>query len=145
VDVRVIAATNADLEQRVAQGRFREDLYYRLSVLRIRVPPLRDRREEIPHLATYFLREACERLARPDVDLSAGVLELFSQYPWPGNVRQLRNEVQRAVALTGRRHRHAGRPLAGVRRLLDTGPLPSSAARTRQPVAGGGRRRARAG
>jgi DNA-binding NtrC family response regulator/tetratricopeptide (TPR) repeat protein len=99
VDVRVITATNADLEQRVAEGKFREDLYYRLSVIRIHVPPLRQRREEIPHLTTYFLREACERLSKPDVQLSSQVLDLFSLYWWPGNVRQLRNEVQRAVAL----------------------------------------------
>jgi len=100
VDVRVIAATNADLEQRVSEGKFREDLYYRLSVIRIRVPPLRERREEIPHLATFFLREACERFGKPDVQLSAGVLDLFAQYLWPGNVRQLRNEIQRVVALS---------------------------------------------
>jgi DNA-binding NtrC family response regulator len=100
VDVRVLAATNADLEQRVAEGKFREDLYYRLSVIRIHVPPLRDRREEIPHLATYFLREACERLGKPDIQLSSEVLEVFSQYWWPGNVRQLKNEIQRAVALS---------------------------------------------
>jgi DNA-binding NtrC family response regulator/tetratricopeptide (TPR) repeat protein len=100
VDVRVIAATNADLEQRVTEGRFREDLYYRLSVMRIRVPPLRERRDEIPHLAMYFLREACERLGKPDVELSQGVLQLFAEYLWPGNVRQLRNEIQRAVALS---------------------------------------------
>jgi DNA-binding NtrC family response regulator len=100
VDVRVIAATNADLEQRVAEGRFREDLYYRLSVIRIHVPPLRERREEVPHLASFFLREACERLAKPDVELSSAVLDLFAQYLWPGNVRQLRNEIQRAVALS---------------------------------------------
>jgi DNA-binding NtrC family response regulator/tetratricopeptide (TPR) repeat protein len=100
VDVRVIAATNADLEQRVTEGRFREDLYYRLSVMRIRVPPLRERRDEIPHLAMYFLREACERLGKPDVELSQGVLQLFSEYLWPGNVRQLKNEIQRAVALS---------------------------------------------
>ena len=100
VDVRVIAATNADLEQRVSEGKFREDLYYRLSVIRIRVPPLRERREEIPHLASFFLREACERFGKPDVQLSAGVLDLFAQYLWPGNVRQLRNEIQRAVALS---------------------------------------------
>lgn len=99
VDVRVIAATNADLEQRVAEGKFREDLYYRLSVIRIHVPPLRQRREEIPHLSTYFLREAAERLGKPDVQLSSQALDLFAQYWWPGNVRQLRNEVQRAVAM----------------------------------------------
>ncbi len=99
VDVRVLAATNADLEQRVADGNFREDLYYRLSVIRIHVPPLRQRREEIPHLTTFFLREASERLGKPDMRLSAEVLDLFAQYFWPGNVRQLRNEVQRAVAM----------------------------------------------
>ena len=99
VDVRTIAATNADLEQRVADGKFREDLYYRLSVIRIHVPPLRQRREEIPHLATFFLREACERLAKPEVQLGSDVLQVFAQYWWPGNVRQLRNEIQRAVAL----------------------------------------------
>ena len=99
VDVRVVAATNADLEQRVTEGRFREDLFYRLSVIRIHVPPLRDRREEIPHLSTFFLREASERLGKPDVRLSAEALDLFDAFGWPGNVRQLRNEVQRAVAM----------------------------------------------
>jgi len=99
VDVRVLAATNADLEQRVAEGKFREDLYYRLSVIRIHVPPLRQRREEIPHLTTYFLREASDRLSKPDLQLSSDVLDLFAQYWWPGNVRQLRNEVQRSVAM----------------------------------------------
>jgi DNA-binding NtrC family response regulator len=100
VDVRVLAATNADLEQRVQEGKFREDLYYRLSVIRILVPPLRERREEIPHLSTFFLREACERLGKPDVHLSSAALDLFDRYWWPGNVRQLRNEVQRAVAMS---------------------------------------------
>jgi DNA-binding NtrC family response regulator/tetratricopeptide (TPR) repeat protein len=100
VDVRVLAATNADLEQRVAEGKFREDLYYRLSVIRIHVPPLRERREEIPHLSTYFLREASERLGKPDIQLSSAVLDVFAQYWWPGNVRQLKNEIQRAVALS---------------------------------------------
>ena len=99
VDVRVVAATNADLEQRVAEGTFREDLFYRLSVIRIHVPPLRDRREEIPHLSTFFLREASERLGKPDVRLSPETLDLFDAFSWPGNVRQLRNEVQRAVAM----------------------------------------------
>ena len=100
VDVRVIAATNADLEQRVAEGKFREDLYYRLTVIRILIPPLRDRREEIPHLTSLFMREVSERLSKPDVFLMPDTLELLAQYWWPGNVRQLRNEIQRLVALS---------------------------------------------
>ena len=101
VDVRVLAATNADLEQRVAEGKFREDLYYRLSVIRVHVPPLRERRDDIPHLTQYFLREASERLGKPDIRISSEALDVFAMYWWPGNVRQLRNEVQRAVALAG--------------------------------------------
>ena len=99
VDVRVVAATNADLEQRVTEGKFREDLFYRLSVIRIHVPPLRERREEIPHLSTFFLREACERLGKPDVRLSRRDARPLRCVCWPGNVRQLRNEIQRAVAM----------------------------------------------
>jgi len=100
VDVRIIAATNADLEQRVAEGKFREDLYYRLTVIRISIPPLRERREEIPHLTSLFLREASERLVKPDVFLTTDTLEQLAQYWWPGNIRQLRNEIQRLVALS---------------------------------------------
>jgi DNA-binding NtrC family response regulator len=100
VDVRVIAATNADLEQRVAEGKFREDLYYRLTVIRLVIPPLRERREEIPHLTSLFLREASERLVKPDVFLTPETLEMLAQYWWPGNIRQLRNEIQRLVALS---------------------------------------------
>jgi DNA-binding NtrC family response regulator len=100
VDVRILAATNADLEQRVVEGKFREDLYYRLSVIRIQVPSLRDRREEIPHLSTFFLREACDKLGKPDVQLGPATLDLFARYWWPGNIRQLRNEIQRAVAMS---------------------------------------------
>ena len=100
VDVRVIAATNADLEQRLAEGRFREDLFYRLGVIRLHVPPLRDRREEIPHLVTFFLREATERFGKADVELGADTLEFFANFAWPGNIRQLRNEIQRAVAMS---------------------------------------------
>ena len=69
-----------------------------MSVIRIHVPPLRERHEEIPHLSTYFLREASERLGKPDIQLSPEALDVFSQYWWPGNVRQLKNEIQRAVA-----------------------------------------------
>jgi DNA-binding NtrC family response regulator len=100
VDVRVLAATNADLEQRVAEGAFREDLYYRLSVIRIFVPPLRERREEIPHLSTFFLREACDEFGKPDVRLAPATLELLTRFWWPGNVRQLKNEIRRAVAMS---------------------------------------------
>jgi DNA-binding NtrC family response regulator len=121
-DVRVLAATNADLEQRVAEGKFREDLYYRLSVIRIHVPPLRQRREEIPHLSTFFLREACERLGKPGVELGTEVLDLFTQYWWPGNVRQLRNEIQGAVAMA---------PLGGL-----VGPEHLSADLTTAPAGG---------
>jgi DNA-binding NtrC family response regulator len=99
VDVRVVAATNADLEQRVTEGKFREDLFYRLSVIRIHLPPLRERREEIPHFSTFFLRESSDRLGKPGVRLSQETLDLFDTFAWPGNVRQLRNEIQRAVAL----------------------------------------------
>jgi len=123
VDVRVLAATNADLEQRVAEGRFREDLYYRLGVIRIHVPPLRERREEIPHLATLFLREAAERLVKPDVSLSSDVLDVFAQYWWPGNVRQLKNEIQRIVAMSA-----PGRP-------IDTTHLSPEILATRLPEA----------
>ena len=69
-------------------------------MIRIQVPPLRERREEIPHLSTLFLREACERLGKPDVQLGTSTLDLFASYWWPGNVRQLRNEIQRAVAMS---------------------------------------------
>jgi len=84
----------------VAESKFREDLYYRLTVIRIVIPPLRERREEIPHLTSLFLREASERLMKPDVFLTSETLELLAQYWWPGNVRQLRNEIQRLVALS---------------------------------------------
>jgi DNA-binding NtrC family response regulator/tetratricopeptide (TPR) repeat protein len=126
VDVRVIAATNADLEQRVAEGKFREDLYYRLAVIRIFIPPLRDRREEIPHLTSLFVREASERLAKPDVHLTPDTLGLLAQYWWPGNIRQLRNEIQRLVALS-----HPGRGI-GPEHLS---PEITSAAIRQQPLA----------
>jgi hydrogenase-4 transcriptional activator len=126
VDVRVLAATNADLEQRVAEGKFREDLYYRLTVIRILVPPLRDRREEIPHLTSLFLREASERLGKPDVFLTPETLELLADFWWPGNVRQLRNEIQRMVALgqagqgIGPEHLSPEISSAGIRQAVDS-------------------------
>ena len=145
VDVRVVAATNVDLEQRVTDGKFREDLFYRLSVIRIHVPPLRERREEIPHLSTFFLREASERLGKPGVRLSPETLDLFDAFSWPGNVRQLRNEVQRAVAMAAPGSAdHAGSAVADLRRArgLTTRWRPRRGAP--HVTLGGGRRTARA-
>ena len=139
VDVRVLAATNADLEQRVAEGKFREDLYYRLAVIRIHVPPLRERREEIPHLSTYFLREALERLGKPDVHLRSETLDVFSQYWWPGNVRQLKNEIQRAVALSAPggtvEPGHLSPEIHTTRLTATSGPVDAGAPRHARPSA----------
>jgi len=96
IDVRVIAATNVELEQAVATGRFRQDLYYRLSVVVIRIPPLRDRPSDIPLLVDEFLRTSCARAGR-ERRLSAAALEMFVNYPWPGNVRELENTIERLV------------------------------------------------
>jgi DNA-binding NtrC family response regulator len=98
VDVRVIAATNADLEALVAEGRFREDLFYRLNVVRLRVPALRERREEIPPLAEHYLRKAAEEQNKGRLTLDDETLEYLVLYSWPGNVRQLVNEVSRIAA-----------------------------------------------
>ena len=96
VTARVIAATNVPLEQAVADGRFRQDLYYRLSVIVIRVPPLRERRADIPLLIGSFLDDACPRAGKKNV-LSADALEALLRHPWPGNVRELRNTIERLV------------------------------------------------
>jgi transcriptional regulator with PAS, ATPase and Fis domain len=98
VDVRVIAATNADLEALVTEGRFREDLFYRLNVVRLRLPPLRERREEIPSLVDHYLRKAAEDQKKGRLTLDDETLEYLVLYAWPGNVRQLVNEVSRIVA-----------------------------------------------
>jgi transcriptional regulator with PAS, ATPase and Fis domain len=99
VDVRVIAATNADLEDEIRQGRFRQDLYYRLNVFPIRLPPLRERIEDLPGLAEHFLRFHRTRMRRAVPSISPGALQCLRAYPFPGNVRELENEIERAVAL----------------------------------------------
>lgn len=99
VDVRIVAATNADLEKLVAEGRFREDLFYRLNVVRLEVPPLRDRREEVPPLAQHFLDRSCRETQKHSVRIADETMEYLILYRWPGNVRQLSNEVRRMVAL----------------------------------------------
>ena len=97
VDVRIVAATNRNLEKEVAEGRFREDLYYRLKVFPLRVPPLRERREDIPLLANYFLARFTQELGKAAGGYSQQAMELLQSYDWPGNVRELQNEVQRLV------------------------------------------------
>lgn len=98
-DVRVVAATNANLDELVTAGKFREDLYYRLNVVPLRVPPLRERREEIPLLIEYFMDRHSREMQRPLLRVSEDALEFLILYRWPGNVRQLSNEVRRLVAL----------------------------------------------
>tara|TARA_R110002126_G_scaffold6872_10_gene34744 strand:+ start:9542 stop:10480 length:939 start_codon:yes stop_codon:yes gene_type:complete len=100
VDVRVVAATNKDLPEACKAGTFREDLFYRLNVITIHLPPLRERGQDIAHLARFFLARANEQMGRSTV-LSDAALEMLLAYSWPGNVRQLENEMQRAVALSG--------------------------------------------
>ena len=93
-DVRVIAATNVNLEKAVKEKTFREDLFYRLDVVRLEVPPLRERAEDIPYLVEYFVKKQ-----NPDLNVSAGAMQIFTRYPWPGNVRELANTVSQAAAL----------------------------------------------
>ena len=100
IDVRVVAATNKDLRAAIAQQMFREDLFYRLSVLPITIPPLRDRREDIPALVDYFLSHYCRELKRPLKALSEGARQVMVNHPWTGNIRELQNCIERAVILT---------------------------------------------
>jgi DNA-binding NtrC family response regulator len=99
VDVRVIVATNADLDTMVEQGQFREDLFYRLSVVRLDIPPLRERRVEIPTLANHYLRKHAEEFGKGDLRLAEETMEYLVLFAWPGNVRQLVNEIRRLAVM----------------------------------------------
>jgi transcriptional regulator with GAF, ATPase, and Fis domain len=99
VDIRVLSATNRDLRVEVQEKRFREDLFHRLNVVELRSPPLRDRQEDIPDLAEYFLRRACATCKRQVQGISEPVMNLLMDYSWPGNIRELRNAMERAVAI----------------------------------------------
>ncbi len=101
LDVRIIAATNIPLEERVEQGAFREDLYYRLNVIRLRVPPLRERRSEIPTIVNYYLNHYAAKFGRRDITIMPQAIDLLMVCEWEGNVRQLCNELQRLVARAG--------------------------------------------
>ena len=132
VDVRVISATNRDLQAALSAKTFREDLYYRLAVFPIRLPPLRERREDIPLLATRFLEIAAEGHHKTLHGLAPGVVELLTAAPWPGNVRELQNEMERAAALAandemvGVQHLSPGLRMAGAR-------SPATSARSTAP------------
>jgi two-component system response regulator PilR (NtrC family) len=98
-DIRVIAATNQDLQKMVAENRFREDLYYRINVIHLHLPPLRERREDVALLAEHFLAKFSEGIEKPVRSISHEALEALAAYDWPGNVRELENAIERAVAL----------------------------------------------
>jgi transcriptional regulator with GAF, ATPase, and Fis domain len=99
VNVRVIAASNRDLKKEVEEGRFREDLFYRLGVFPIEVPPLRERRDDIAPLVAHFVRQCARRMNRPEPQISKSALDQLASYHWPGNVRELQNTMERAIIL----------------------------------------------
>jgi transcriptional regulator with PAS, ATPase and Fis domain len=99
IDVRIIAAASNDLKEKIAAGQFRSDLYYRLNVVPIHLPPLRDRVEDIPVLATHFLQRFAEKHGKQLRQFAAAALRILEAYPWPGNVRELENVIERAVIL----------------------------------------------
>ena len=125
VDVRILAATNRDLEVAVAEGQFREDLFFRLNVVCITLPPLRQRRDEIPILTDRFLAQYAEHYNKPPIALASDTLRLFAEYEWPGNVRELENLLKRAVILGSDEsiRRDLGDTIAGRRRLAS--PIPA--------------------
>jgi two-component system, NtrC family, response regulator PilR len=129
VDVRIIAATNKNFEKEIAEGHFREDLYYRLSVIPIHVPALRERREDIPLLARHFLDRFRKTMEKPIEGISPEAMSKLEAYDWPGNVRELENTMERAVAL------EAGKEISArvlPDRILGYGGTSASAAGARQ-------------
>ena len=144
VDVRVIAATHKPLEQAVAAREFREDLFYRLNVVRIHIPPLRERRDDIPLLVNYFLKKFAQAQGRAPKSILPAAAEMLERFHWPGNVRELENAVQRAtvmakgdVILPGDLPAEISSPPAARSRTSPARPRPRCAA-----AAGGRRRRA---
>ncbi|MBW6509546.1 MAG: sigma-54 dependent transcriptional regulator [Desulfuromonadales bacterium] len=100
LNIRLISATNIDLDEQVKSGQFREDLYYRLNVIPIQLPPLRERRGDIALLSRHFLEKTCREMKRKPISISTAALQAMENYPWPGNVRELENVIERTVALT---------------------------------------------
>ncbi len=136
VDVRIIAATNRNLKQAVADGAFREDLYYRLNVFPIEVPPLRERKEDIPLLAAHFLAQAARRLRLPLPRFTEAQAELLKRYDWPGNVRELQNATERALILAQNGLLRYNLPLVEPPAALSNWPVPPGNEGLRPPPAG---------
>ena len=130
INVRILAATNRDLEEGVSQGTFRRDLYYRLNVLSLRIPSLRERRQDIPILATHFL-ERQTRSSGNERTLSDDAMQAMLAYDWPGNVRELENCLERACAFTTGPMIHLGDLPAAISQLQGTKPWRLRATRTR--------------
>jgi DNA-binding NtrC family response regulator len=122
VDVLLIAATHQDLAVLIRQRRFREDLYYRLSVMPLHTPPLRERAEDLPDLARVLLRRFAQERGRPDVSLADDAVAALKAYPWPGNVRELRNVLERGLLVSREERIHAADLRLGAGRV--TGPEP---------------------
>ncbi|MFH1060993.1 MAG: sigma-54 dependent transcriptional regulator [Pseudomonadota bacterium] len=123
VDVRIVTATNRDLATSVAEGRFREDLFYRLNVVRVELPPLRERKEDLPALVAHFVRRYAAEVGRPAPEVSPEAMALIYDYAWPGNVRELENALERAVIMAGDEIRPADLPLE----VSPAGPEPCGA------------------
>jgi transcriptional regulator with GAF, ATPase, and Fis domain len=127
VDVRVIAATNRDLRAMVADGRFQEDLFYRLSVIPVELPPLRERPEDVPLLVEHFVRKHAQRMGRRIDGVELKALERLAAYRWPGNVRELENAIERAVVLaTGTAIDAASISMVEPPTTIPSGVLPSA-------------------
>jgi len=126
VDTRIVAATHRDLAEMVAEKKFREDLYYRLNVFPIKVPPLRERPEDVPLLVSFFVNKFAKQMKKPIEGLPAKVMSALTRYPWPGNIRELQNVIERAMILS--RGTHLEIPLSELQKF-------SEAARTHPEAA----------
>jgi formate hydrogenlyase transcriptional activator len=133
VDVRLVAATNRDLEKMIAEREFRSDLYYRLNVFPIRIPPLRERREDIPLLARYFVQKFAQQMQKQIEAIPAAVMKALTEWDWPGNVRELANFIERAVILT--RGAALAAPLTELRKVHVDGTTQTRAPEDHEEIA----------
>jgi DNA-binding NtrC family response regulator len=137
VDTRIIAATNQDLEAMVAQGRFREDLYYRIKVVEVRIPPIRERRDDIPAMAAQFVADACNRFGKPAKPLAPDAMRACIEHPWKGNARSLKAAIEQAVILSSGDEITTEDLFAGSEPELENGASPGNNHRAQTPEAVG--------